>query len=81
VSTQAHGSQPILLVPNHTRVGRELADALQYQRRTPETRVLDRVVQRNLAPFLAFARDQSESVVNGEPNGMLGGALQQIDTP
>ncbi len=53
VSTQAHDSHPLLLVPNHTRIGRELPDALQYQRRTPETTVLYRVAQRNLETFIA----------------------------
>jgi hypothetical protein len=62
VSTQAHGSHLLLLVPNHTLVGRELPDALQYQRRTPETSVLYRVVQHNLEPFLAFARDQGRVI-------------------
>jgi hypothetical protein len=62
VSTQAHDSHPLLLVPNHTLVGRELPGAPQYQRRTPETTVLYRVVQRNLEPFLAFAHDQGRVV-------------------
>ena len=35
-----------------------MPDALQYQRRTAETSVLYRVVQQNLEPFLAFARDR-----------------------
>jgi hypothetical protein len=49
-------------VPNHTLVGRELPDALEYQRRTPETSVLYRVVQCNLEAFLASARDQGRVV-------------------
>lgn len=60
----AHGSHPFLLVANRTLVGRELPGAPQYQRRTPETSVLYRVVQRKLEPFLAFAHDQSRVVAH-----------------
>jgi len=49
-------------VPNHTLVGHELPDALEYQRRTPETTVLYRVVQHHLETFLASARDQGRVV-------------------
>jgi len=39
-----------------------MPDALEYQRREPETTVLYRVVQRNLETFLASAREQGRVV-------------------
>jgi hypothetical protein len=49
-------------VPSDTPVGHKLPDALEYQRRAPETTVLYRAVQRHLESFLAFARDQARVV-------------------
>ena len=49
-------------MPSDTLVGHGLPDRCEYQRRTPETSVLYRVVQHNLEPFLAFARDQGRVV-------------------
>ncbi len=49
-------------MPDHTLVGQALPDALDYQRRTPETTVLYRVVQHHLETFLASARDQGRVV-------------------
>jgi hypothetical protein len=58
----ARGSHQLPLVPSHALVGHDLPDALEYQRRTPETTVLYRVVQHHLEPFLASARDQGRVV-------------------
>ena len=49
-------------MPDHTLVVQALPDALDYQRRTPETTVLYRVVQNHLETFLASARDQGRVV-------------------
>ena len=62
MSAQARDSHQLQLVPNHTLVGRELPDALEYQRRKPEDSVLYRVVQQGLETFLASARDQGRVV-------------------
>jgi hypothetical protein len=49
-------------VPSHTLVPHDLPDALEYQRRTPESTVLYRIVQQGLETFLASARDQGRVV-------------------
>jgi hypothetical protein len=49
-------------VPSHTLAGYGLPDALDYQRRTPETTVLYRTVQHHLETFLASARDRGRVV-------------------
>ena len=47
---------------HYTPVDHGLPDAVGYQRRTPETTVLYRVLQHHLETFLAFARDQGRVV-------------------
>jgi hypothetical protein len=49
-------------VPSETLVPRDMADALQYQRREPETTVLYRVVQQNLETFLSTAQEKGRVV-------------------
>ena len=49
-------------MPDDFRTPRDMPDALDYQRREPENTVLYRVVQQNLEPFLASARDQGRVV-------------------
>ena len=49
-------------MPSDALVRHHLPGALEYQRRTPETSVLYRVVQQNLESFLASAREQGRVV-------------------
>ena len=49
-------------MPDDFRTPRGMPDAPEYQRRTPETSVLYRVVQQNLETFLASAREQGRVV-------------------
>jgi hypothetical protein len=49
-------------VPDGFPTPRGIPDVLEYERRTPETSVLYRVVQQNLETFLASAREQGRVV-------------------
>ena len=49
-------------MPSPTLIGHGLSEALQYQRRTPESTVLYRVLQHHLESFLASAREQGRFV-------------------
>jgi hypothetical protein len=49
-------------VRDDSRTPRSMPDALEYQRRTPETTVLYRVVQQNLETFLASAQEHGRVV-------------------
>jgi hypothetical protein len=51
------------------RTPRGIPDALEYQRRTPETTVLYRVVQKNLETFLASARERADAAAPHDPEG------------
>jgi hypothetical protein len=62
VSAHARNSHQLAPVRSDTLVCHDMADALWYKRRDPETTVLYRVVQQNLETFLATAREQGRVV-------------------